>query len=119
MFFDQTIVRVRAGERADRGGNAVLDWSADAVTRVTITDVSIQPNGAPGAANEVIDAERDAVVTGWRVQSQPGVDLDVTAVDRIEWDSMILDVDGEMARWSDPIDGGVHHVEFTIKRATG
>ncbi|MGK5729723.1 hypothetical protein [Streptomyces sp. URMC 124] len=106
---------MRAGTRLDRGGNVVTDWSPDAVSRLPITEVSIQPT----TAAETATPERTAVITGWHVQSPPGVDLDVRAADRIEWDGMTLEIDGEVARWSDPIEGGTHHVEFDLVRATG
>jgi len=114
MFFD-TIVRVRAGTRTDRGGNTVPDWSPGAVTRATVTGVNVQPN----TQNESTEPGRTAVVTGWRVQSAPGTAPDVTAVDRIEWGAMICEVQGEVAQWSDPLDGSPHHIEFTMTRATG
>lgn len=119
MIFNQVIVRVRAGVRTDRGGNQVPDWSEDAVTRVRMEQVSVQPGGQPNSQGEVVNAERNAVSTGWRVLSEPGVDLDVKATDRIEYDGMTLEVDGEVARWPDPLDGGVHHVEFGMSRVTG
>lgn len=112
MFFDE-IVRVRAGTKTDRGGNTVEDWSA--ASRLTVTDVNVQPN----TQNETTDPTRTAVVTEWRVQSAPGTAPDITAVDRIEWDGMTCEVEGEVAHWSDPTDGTVHHIEFTMKRATG
>lgn len=115
MFFDQTVVRVRAGVRIDRGGNQIPDWSADAVSRQTILEVNVQPT----TASEATTPERVAVVTGWHLQSPPGVDVDVTAMDRIEWAGMLLEVVGEVARWFDPLDGTVHHVEFDLVRATG
>lgn len=119
MIWHQTIVRVRAGERTDRGGNTVPDWSETVVSRLTITDVSVQPGGMPDSQGESVTPERNAVATGWRVLSAPGTNPDVTAVDRIEYDGMTLEVNGEVARWPDPLDGGVHHVEFAMKRATG
>jgi hypothetical protein len=114
MFFD-TIVRVRAGTRTDRGGNTVKDWSPGAVTRLTVDEVNVQPN----TQTEATDPGRTAVVTGWRVQSAPGTSPDVTAADRIEWRGMTCEVQGEVAQWPDPLDGSVHHVEFTMTRATG
>lgn len=117
MWFDQSAVRVRAGRKSDRGNpdSTVLDWSPGAVTRVTLERLNIQPS----VQTESTDAERSPVITGWRVQSDEGVDLDVTAQDRIEWDGMLLDVEGEIARWPDPLGAGVHHVEFNLKRVTG
>lgn len=115
MIFYQSIVRVRAGTRTDRGGNTMPDWSPEAVSRLSIDRVSVQPN----TQEETTGPERGAVATGWRVLSEPGVDADVRATDRVEWDGMTLEVVGEVARWPDPLDGGVHHVEFTMSRATG
>lgn len=115
MFFDQQIVRVRAGTRQDRSGNTVPDWSESAVDRLQIDDVSVQPQ----TQTETTDPTRTAVVTGWHAQSQPGTDPDITAADRIEWNGRVLEVQGEIARWSDPLDGTPHHAEWDMTRATG
>ena len=112
-MFDQWLVRIRAGARIDRGGNTVPDWSPGAVDRLRVDGLSIQPN----AQQETADPTRTAVVTGWRVMSEPGTDADVVAGDRIEWDGMTLETQGEVGRWV--IDGTVHHVEFSMVRATG
>lgn len=122
MFFDD-FVRVRAGVKTDRGGNQVPDWSPGAVSRLTVTDVNVQPNTQAEVSDSSLsgtaDPARRAVVTGWRVQSAPGTAPDVRAVDRIEWRGLVLEVEGEVAEWSDPTDGSVHHIEFTMQRATG
>lgn len=115
MIFHQQVTVVRPGTRVDRGGNEVPDWSPGAATRTVVEHVSVQPN----TQNEDVESDRTAVVTGWRVLSEPGVDADVRSGDRIEWDGMTLEVVGEVARWPDPLDGGVHHIEFTMRRATG
>lgn len=115
MFFDQDLVRVRPGTRTDRSGNTLPDWSEDAVDRLTLHNISMQPSGQ----DETTTAERTAVVTGWRAQSAPGDVPDVLASDRIEWRGMTLEVIGEVAPWSDPIDGSTHHVEWSLTRVTG
>lgn len=115
MFFFDSLVRARAGTRTDRGGNTVADWSEDQVTRLTVDQLNIQPT----SQTEATDATRTAVVTGWRVQSEEGTRPDITAVDRLEWRGMTLEVQGEVAEWPDPITGEVHHIEFTMTRATG
>jgi hypothetical protein len=115
MMFNQSAVRVRAGERVDRGGNTVADWSPGAVTRLTVDRLNIQPS----IQRETVDEQRDAVVTGWHVQSAEGTSPDITAVDRIEWDGMTLEVDGEVARWPELFEDSVHHIEFEVKRVTG
>ncbi|MFD5656920.1 hypothetical protein [Streptomyces hirsutus] len=115
MFFFDSLVRVRAGERTDRGGNTVADWSPGKVQRLAVDRLNIQPT----SQTETTDATRTAVETGWRVQSEEGTAPDITAVDRIEWRGMTLEVQGEVAEWPDPLTGTVHHIEFTMTRATG
>lgn len=117
MWFPETAVRIRAGRTSDRGNpnGTVLDWSPAAVDRLTLPPLNIQPR----IQTEATEPDRTPVVTGWRVQSDEGVDLDVTALDRIEWAGLLYEVDGDVARWPDPITGGLHHVEFSIVRVTG
>ncbi|MFI1928351.1 hypothetical protein [Streptomyces sp. NPDC020377] len=115
MMFNQSLVRVRAGERTDRGGNTVKDWSPGAVSRLAVDQVNIQPS----IQQEDVDEQRNAVVTGWHVQSAEGTNPDIRYDDRIEWDGMTLEVDGEVARWPELFTDAVHHIEFEMKRATG
>ena len=115
MFFFDSLVRVRAGTRISRGGDTERDWSPGAVSRLTVQDLNIQP----ASQNETVDATRAAVVTSWRVQSAEGSRPDITAADRLEWRGMLLEVDGEVAEWPDPLVDAVHHIEFTMVRATG
>lgn len=114
-MFHQTIVRVRAGAKSDRGGNTVPDWSPGAVARLSVSQVSVQP----ATQTEENDATRSQVITGWQVISAPGVDADIQAKDRIEWAGMTLEVVGEVGRYLDFGDGSTHHIEFVMRRATG
>jgi hypothetical protein len=113
--FHQTIVRVRAGTRTDRGGNVVSDWSPDRVSRLPVSSVSVQP----ATQTEANDATRSHVVTGWQVISAPGVDADIRADDRIEWGGMTLEVAGEVGRFLSFADSSTHHIEFVMRRSTG
>ncbi|MFJ9443246.1 hypothetical protein ACIRRH_15450 [Kitasatospora sp. NPDC101235] len=115
MIWDQSVVRVRAGTRTDRSGNAVPDWSPAAVTRLAVGQLSVQPI----YQNETATTERTAVLTGWRVLSAPGTAPDVRSGDRIEYDGLTCEVQGEVGRWPDPITGAVHHVEWQMSRSTG
>lgn len=112
-MFNQTAVRVRAGEKTDRGGNSVPDWSNP--NRLTVTGLNIQPN----AQSETADEQRDAVITGYRVQSTEGTAPDIKATDRIEWAGQTFEVDGEVATWPDLFTDTPHHIEFAMVRATG
>jgi hypothetical protein len=115
MFFFDSIVRVRAGERTDRGGNKVPDWSPGAVAELPVERLNIQP----ATQDELSEAARNAVKTGWRVQSEEGTRPDITATDRIEWRGLTYEVDGDVAEWPDPLENRVHHIELTMVRATG
>ncbi len=112
-MFNQSAVRVRAGTKADRGGNTVPDWSNP--DRLTVTGLNIQPN----SQSEGADEQRDAVITGYRVQSVEGTAPDIKATDRIEWNSQTFEVDGEVATWPDLFTDTAHHIEFAMVRATG
>ena len=114
-MFHQTIVRVRAGTKPDRGGNTIPDWAADKTVRLSVSQVSVQP----ATQTEENDATRSQVVTGWQVISAPGVDADIQAKDRIEWGGMTLEVIGEVGRYADFGDGSTHHIEFVMRSATG
>lgn len=113
IHFHDIIVRLRPTLIENRGGDLVEDWTAPA--EHTIVGVSVQP----AQQAEATDVTRTATTTGWTVQSQPGVDLDVVASDRIRYDGMTCRVVGEVARWTDPLTGVVHHVDFTIERRAG
>mgnify|MGYP003575086694 CR=1 FL=1 len=114
-MFNQSAVRVRAGEKTDRGGNTVPDWSDGAVNRLTVSGLNIQPN----SQSESVDEQRNAVITGYRVQSAEGTSPDITAADRIEWNGETFEVDGEVATWPDLFRDAVHHIEFAMVRSTG
>ncbi len=115
VIFHQAVTVVRPGTRTDRGGNTVADWSPGAVTRTLVGQLSVQPS----AQGELADQDRTSVVTGWHVLSEPGTDPDVRSGDRIEYDGVTCEVKGEVARWRDPLDGTVHHVEWQMRRSTG
>ena len=115
MFFFDSLTRVRAGTRTDRGGNEMPDWSPAAVQRLEVSELNIQP----ASQTEQTDATRTAVVTGWRVQSDEGARPDITATDRLEWRGQTYEVQGDIAEWPDPLTGTVHHIVFTMDRATG
>lgn len=114
-MFNQTAVRVRAGERTDRGGNTVPDWSPGAVSTLTVTGLNIQPN----SQSESVDVDRTAVVTGYRVQSAEGTAPDITAADRIQWNGETFEVDGEVGVWPELFSDTTHHIDFVMVRATG
>ncbi|MFF0389675.1 hypothetical protein ACFYS8_13430 [Kitasatospora sp. NPDC004615] len=114
-IFHQHAVRIRPGTRTDRGGNTVPDWSPEAVDRLPISRLSVQPT----AQIERVGPDRDEAITGWHVLSAPGTAPDVRSTDRIEYDGLLCEVVGEVARWPNPVTGSTHHVEWQMTRATG
>lgn len=114
-MFNQAATRIRAGTRTDRSGNTRPDWSSDAVDRLDVTGLNIQPY----SQTEIVDAERDSRITGYRVQSREGSAPDVRALDRIEWRGELYELDGEVAVWPALFTDAVDHIEFVMVRATG
>lgn len=114
-MFNQSAVRVRAGSRTDRGGNTVPDWSPGAVSRLAVSGLNIQPN----QQTEQVDEQRNAAITGYKVQSSEGTAPDIRAADRIEWRGLLFEVDGEVGVWPELFSDTVHHIEFVMVRATG
>lgn len=114
-MFNQTAVRIRAGVKTDRGGNSSPDWAPGAVNRLNVSGLNIQPN----EQYETVDEERNSRITGYRVQSAEGTAPDITAVDRIEWDGLLYEVDGEVAKWPELFSDTPHHIEFVMVRKTG
>ncbi|AVO22266.1 head-to-tail connector complex protein [Streptomyces phage Nesbitt] len=105
-------VRVRAPLVTDKYGNTTTERDWTKAVRTPITGVSVQPDGSSET-----DGDRELVITGWKLYTPRGRDLDLVKTDRVEWDGMTLEVDGEVARWR--LGGRVHHVEIRLKRVTG
>jgi len=89
-----------------RNGVRVRNWPAAA--RSEPVRASVQPDSSDEATTG-----RQTAITSWRLFAGPGTDL--LATDRVEWDGLVLEVDGEVARWKHR--GRPHHVEAVLKRA--
>lgn len=114
-MFTGTIVVLRPTFVEDRYHSSVPDW--DDVTRWTVDRVSVQPTTTTESSGE----PRTQVVTGWRVYTRAGVDIDLRPTDRVELPSgAVCEVVGEINRWPHPTrHGGVHHAEFDLRRVNG
>lgn len=109
MLYQQTIVIVRPGRVEDEYGNEQDDWG-DTATRIPVSGVNVQPNG--GSTEDTED--RQVTVTGWRLYTPRGMDLDLRETDRVEAWGTTMQVAGKVARWPAP-GGGVHHVEADLR----
>lgn len=111
-FATQSIVRQRAQLVDDvdgsNYGNTAEDWTTP--DEATYDSVTVQPV----AVDELRDAARDAVLRRWQVIG--GIDLDVTAADRIVWAGATYEVAGEPQRFTTGI---LDHVEFFMTDVRG
>lgn len=111
-LFADTVTVLRAEYRTDKYGNptSVLDW--ENATRTVVSGVSVQPDSSTEATGD-----RNTVITGWRLFTPKGRDIDLLPTDRVEFDGMTLEVDGEVGRFR--MAGRVHHVEARLRRVVG
>lgn len=109
MLYLQSIVIVRAGTVVDEYENEQEDWGAGA-TRIPASGVNVQPFG--GSQEDTDD--KQVTVTGWRLYTPRGMDLDLRETDRVEAWGTTMQVVGKVARWPAP-GGGVHHVEADLR----
>lgn len=100
-----TVVRAPAAEGPY--GSDDRDWST---ASRTVTVATVQPLSS---SEDTVEQER--TVTRWRVFLPP--DADVHAADRVEWDGVSYEVDGDVERWKRR--GVLHHFELVMRRVTG
>jgi hypothetical protein len=109
MLYLQRIVIVRSAKTEDEYGNEQDDWGVEA-TRITVSGVNVQPSG--GSTEDTED--KQVTVTGWRLYTPRGMDIDLRETDRVEAWGTTMQVIGKVARWPAP-GGGVHHVEADLR----
>lgn len=109
MLYLQSVVIVRPGTVEDDYGNEQEDWG-DAATRIPVSGVNVQPSG--GSTEDTDD--KQITVTGWRLYTPRGMDIDLRETDRVEALGTVMQVIGKVARWPAP-GGGVHHVEADLR----
>ncbi|SRR6266568_4413149 len=102
---------LRAPLVTNRYGAQIRDWPN--ATQTTVPGVSIQPVSATEDAQG-----RELRITGYRLFTARGRNIDLLATDRVRWAGLVLQVDGEVARWPAP-GGGVHHVEAVLRLIEG
>jgi hypothetical protein len=112
LLHGDTVIIVRAPYKVDKYGNTTTqrDWAN--ATRTTVARVSVQPDSSAEATGD-----RTSVITGWRLFTSKGRDFPALPGDRIEFDGMTLEVDGEVGRYR--MGSRVHHVEARLRRVVG
>jgi hypothetical protein len=109
MLYLQDVVIVRPGVKVDEYETEQPDWGEGA-TRIPVSGVNVQPSG--GSAEDTED--KQVTVTGWRLYTPRGMDVDLRETDRVEAWGTTMQVIGKVARWPAP-GGGVHHVEADLR----
>ncbi|MFG2916256.1 hypothetical protein ACGF0D_25620 [Kitasatospora sp. NPDC048298] len=112
LLYAQTVVIVRAPAVVDRYGNESTDRDWANATRTTYRRVSVQPDVSTEA-----EGDRPTVVTGWRLVTRPGADLDLVPGDRVAALGRLWECDGEPGRYS--VGGQHHHTEAHLKAVAG
>ena len=112
LLYGDAVTIVRAPYVVDKYGNTSTqrDWAN--ATRTLVRRVSVQPDGSTEETGD-----RTSVVTGWRLLTSKGRDFPALPGDRIEFDGMTLEVDGEVGKFR--LGSRIHHAEARLRRATG
>jgi hypothetical protein len=115
-FYNDEVALLKPPMRANRAGEQRPDYTglADA-EGVPWRAVQVRPLSQAELPGE----DRETALSSWRIASRPGTP--VPDVDNIDWirlpDGTVTQVVGDIARPSDPVRGGTHHVELTVERA--
>jgi hypothetical protein len=98
---------IRAATVVERG-TPILDWGN--ATEHTLARCIVHP-----VVGEEVHDNRDAVVNRWKVFVDGG---DITALDRVRYQGIVCDVDGDIQSWPGPIPA-LTHLEFELERVQG
>lgn len=110
QFATDTVTVLRVGTATDRYGDTVAgDWTS--ATATAITQCRIQPAAGP---EDTVD--RDQITRRWLLFAP--ADADIRASDRVRWQGVDYDIDGELRRWNSPT-GRLAHIEADLLRVDG
>lgn len=111
ILASDTVTVIRAPLTTGRYGGKTRDWPN--ATRTDYPGVCVQP---VSSTEDVRD--RELLIGKYMLFTSRGQDIDLLATDRVEWNGITLQVDGDPNRWPAP-GGGVHHVEASLKEVSG
>ncbi|MFE4514424.1 hypothetical protein ACFRMQ_09575 [Kitasatospora sp. NPDC056783] len=112
LHYGQTVVTLRAPFVVDRYGNTTSERDWTRATSTTVARVDVVPQESTEAVGD-----RPVVVTGWRLITRPGTDVDLGPGDRVTALGRLLEVDGEPARYL--LGARHHHTEVRLKEVNG
>ncbi|MFZ3595452.1 hypothetical protein [Streptomyces sp. BH104] len=101
-----SVIVWRKYEGVDKYGNPISVWDP-VLGKTTYTGVSVQPD-----YSEEATGDRASRVTGLRLITGRGRDIDLLATDRVIFNGVTYNVDGEVGRYR--MGGRVHHVEARL-----
>lgn len=113
LLYSDSATRLRAPFVTDPYGNpsTVRDWGS--ASELPLVGIALQPDFSTED-----DGDRSTVMTGWRLFTPRGRDLDLLPGDRILLQSGVTtEVEGEVGRFT--LRGGVHHIEARLRRVDG
>lgn len=113
IWFTDTVSTVRPGTRVDRYGDEVEDWDSPVVT--PIDGCKVTPVAGGPEDQGVLD-DRAALTKRWALAAPPG--SDIRSTDRIRWNDLDYEVEGDPLLWKSPL-GSVDHVYVQLKRVEG
>lgn len=106
---NQVATILNPGEKEDRYGNKVDDWTV--ATETPISDVSIQPSDT----QEVVD-DQQTTVANWRFYSEDPAAAALTSRSRVACQGSLYEVVGAPQPWPDPLNpGDIDHWEAPLR----
>lgn len=118
VFYNDRVYVLRPGTSTNRAQETTLDYSGLELAAGYPRD---KVHVRPVSQTERPDVDRVAAAEEWMLATEPGSgDWDVRETDWLRMpDGRIAAVQGPAARPSDPVSGGLHHVEVRARRVAG
>lgn len=115
QMLPHTITIRTPGTATDAYGNTVPSW-ATATTRTAAAYVRPQSTSVRPAGNEHVEVGRDVSELSWQAHTN---DAAITALDRIDWNGLTYEVDGEPLRWPSAPGGRLSFTKLQLRRVAG
>jgi hypothetical protein len=126
VFFHDTVYRLRPASKTSRSGETgVPDYSTLAAAPIDGSDARVlkwsNVQVRPESQAETDTEDRSTSVSQWFIATASGApDFDVKAGDWIRLaDGSITVLIGDPARPSDPVNGGLDHIQIRVQRTAG
>jgi len=117
-FYSETVSRLRPGVKQNRALESVPDY--DGLREAPGLEWE-RVHVRPVSQTEVVGTDRATAVSQWLLASEPGSgDFDVVSTDWVRLpDGTVCQVIGAPARPTDPLSGGLHHIQLLLEEAHG